>query len=142
MKMNAKNMIAIAGAAILMTGFAACKKDSNNNTPTPTPTPTPTAYPKTVNIEYTLTKVTGIDSVSTIAYTNESGGTSSASNVRLPFSKKITRTVNRYDNLGYGFNAAGTGSVQMKILVDGTVVKDQTFSGTTVISGTLPYIFQ
>lgn len=140
MKLNTRNIMAIAGTAIVLgMGFTACKKDKNNGT---TPTPTPSAYPKTVNIEYTLTKVAGIDTVSTIAYTNESGGTSSASNIKLPFSKKITRTVNRYDNLGYGFNATGTGSVRMMIIVDGTTVKDQTFSGTTVLSGTLPYIFQ
>ncbi len=142
MKMNAKNMVAIAGAAILMTGFAACKKDSNNNTPTPTPTPTPAAYPKTVNIEYRLTSESGVDSVSTIGYTNETGGSSNAMNVKLPFSKKLTRTVKQYDNLAYAFNAYGAGTLRMTILVDGTAVKDQTHSGTNVISGSMAYIFQ
>lgn len=142
MKMNAKNMIAIAGTAILMTGFAACKKDSNNTTTTPTPTPTPTTYPKTVSIEYKLVSEAGLDSVSTIGYTNESGGNSSAMNVKLPFSKKITRTVNKYDNVAYAFNAYGAGTLRLTILVDGTSVKDQTFSGTNVISGSIAYIFQ
>lgn len=142
MKMNAKNMIAIAGAAILMTGFAACKKDSNNNTPTPTPTPTPTAYPKTVTIEYRLTSESGVDSVSTIGYTNETGGNSNAQNIKLPFSKKLTRTVKRYDNLAYAFNAYGAGTLRMTILVDGTAVKDQKHSGTNVISGSMAYIFE
>ncbi len=140
MKMNAKNMIAIAGAAILMTGFAACKKDDNNNTATPTPTPS--AYPKTVNIEYKLTSESGVDTASTIAYTNETGGNSNAQNVKLPFSKKITRTVKRYDNLAYAFTTYGVGSLRMTILVDGKAVKDQTYSGTSAISGTMAYIFE
>ena len=141
MKLNTKNIIAIAGTAIMMSiGFAACKKDSN--TTTPTPTPTPAAYPKTVSIEYKLISESGVDSVGTIGYTNESGGNSNVQNVKLPFSKKITRTVNKYDNLAYAFNTYGAGTLRMTILIDGTAVKDQNYSGTSVISGSLAYIFQ
>jgi len=140
MKLNTKNIMVIAGTALLLTGAAACKKDKDNNTTTPTPTPT--AYPKTVNIEYKLTSEAGVDSASTIVYTNESGGNSNAQNVKLPFSKKITRTVNKYDNLGFGFNTYGVGNLRMIILVDGAEVKNQTYSGTNAISGSLAYIFQ
>lgn len=142
MTLNTKNIIAIAGTAIMMgIGFAACKKDSTS-TPTPTPAPTPAAYPKTVSIEYKLISESGVDTASSIVYSNESGGNSNAQNVKLPFSKKITRTVKRYDNLGYGFNTYGTATIRMTILIDGVAVKDQTYSGTSAISGSLAYIFQ
>ncbi len=122
----------------LQSAFTACKKDDDNSNPT---TPAPAAYPKTVTIEYNLVSESGVDTASSIAYTNETGGNSSVTNIKLPFSKKITRTVNRYDNVGFGFSTYGVGTLRVKILVDSKVVKEQAFSGTTVISGTVPYVF-
>ncbi len=122
----------------LQSSFTSCKKDDDNSTPS---TPAPAAYPKTVTIEYNLVSESGVDTVSSIAYTNETAGTSSVTNIKLPYSKKLTRTVNRYDNVGFGFTTYGVGTLRVKILVDGKVVKEQAFSGTTVISGTVPYVF-
>lgn len=136
-----KTLIVATFVVIAQAAFVACNKDDNSTTPSPS-TPTPASYPKTVNIEYSLISESGIDTASTIVYTNETGGNNTASNVKLPFSKKLTRTVKKYDNLGFGFNTYGLGSFRMKMLVDGVVVKEQTYNGTAAISGTLAYIFQ
>ncbi|MBL7683622.1 MAG: hypothetical protein JNK00_09710 [Flavipsychrobacter sp.] len=143
MKFNITKVITITTAAIMLqSAFTACKKD-NDNTTTPSPsTPTPAVYPKTVSIEFSLVSESGIDTASTILYTNETGGNNTVNNVKLPFSKKLTRTVKKYDNLGFGFNTYGVGSFRMKMVVDGVIVKEQTYNGTTAISGTLAYIFQ
>ena len=124
-------------AAILLFGFTiiSCGRDSDNEE-----TPT-SGYPKNVTIEYKLTG-TGITNGSVLfAYTNESGGTSSLTDQNVPISKTVSRTVNQYDGIGLGFSAAGNGTVKAEILVNGTVMKTQNFTSSSVFSGNLVYIF-
>lgn len=123
--------------SVFAMGLFACKKSDSGGGTTNPPTAT---YPKQVTIEYRVTG-TGVGSGSG-AYTNESGGNSSYSFTSLPYSKIFTRTVKQYDNATILVNAVGTGNIKVDILVNSTVVKTQSYSGTSVFGGTLVYLFE
>ncbi|OJW34608.1 MAG: hypothetical protein BGO54_07705 [Sphingobacteriales bacterium 46-32] len=114
---------------LLLLFFASCSRsDSDTNE----------SYPKQVNITYRVSSTTTNKLVS-ITYDNETGGLSSVDNPALPFTKTITKTVDKYDiiTLGYFVNPAQT--VKLEILVDNQVVKSQVY---TVSNAAMSYTFQ
>ena len=106
-----------------------CKKSDTNNDNT---------YPKQVDITYRVSSTTASSLVS-ITYDNETGGQTTANNPALPFTKTITKTVNKYNiiTLGYFVNPAQT--VKLEILVNNEVVKSQSYSNP---NSAMSYTFQ
>lgn len=112
--------------------LASCSKDDD---------PPASSYPKNVSVEYRVSSPSGIITAAQVVYRNESGSLTGLSNVSLPFSKKISITVNQYDNISVAVTHAGSGTMKLKILVDNVSVKSQEFTDNTVIAGSLPYVF-
>lgn len=113
-----------------------CSKDSNPG------------YPKTVNIEYKVTALSGITGpLSLLSFTNETGGNTDLSNQSLPFTKTISKRVAVGDavvlSLRYNNTTNSTSvSIKMEIIVDGKVVKTETSNSTTpVIIAAIAYAF-
>lgn len=106
-----------------------CKKPASS---------TGSGYPKQVNITYKVSSSSTNNLVS-ITYDNETGGQTSVNTPALPFTKTISKTVNKYDiiTLGYFVNPAQT--VQLQILVDNQVTKTQEY---TMPNATMSYTFQ
>lgn len=104
-------------------------------------------YPKNVNIEYKVTATAGaIPAVTSISFTNETGGSTDVANAPLPFSRKITRSVKFGDDIRLGILLSTTGtvpsvSIKLEILVDGTVVETKTYTGTSTLTGAAVYGF-
>lgn len=113
---------------MLFFGASCNKPDSGTND----------SYPRQVNITYRVSSTT-TNSLVSITYDNETGGLSSADNPALPFSKTITKTVDKYDiiTLGYFVNPAQT--VKLEIVVNNQVVKSQVY---TVANAAMSYTFQ
>lgn len=98
-----------------------------------------TNYPKEVQITYKVTSI-NTTTAQAISYKNETGGMTTLTNVALPFSKTITRTVNKNDDASIGYGTTNTSaSVKLEILVDNTMVKSQVFNAGT---GAMVYLFQ
>lgn len=95
-------------------------------------------YPKQVSITYRVSSKTA-NSLVSITYDNETSGQTTVNNPSLPFSKTITKTVNKSNvvTLGYFVNPAQT--VKLEILVDNTVVKSQDYA---VPNAAMSYTFQ
>jgi hypothetical protein len=123
---------------VLTITLYSCKKQDSASSPTTT-TPTAT-YPKTVTIEYIITP-TGIDTAESIFYKNETGGSTTLSKQKLPFSKKITRTVKQYDDATLHASTMVGGQLKLDIKVDNALVASKTAQGTTSVSETLTYVF-
>jgi len=117
----------IIGSIILL--VASCKKSDSN---------TDNTYPKQVNITYRVSSTTSNNLVS-ITYDNETGGQTTVNNPALPFTKSITKTVNKYGiiTLGYFVNPAQT--VKLEILVNNQVVKSQEYTNP---NSAMSYTFQ
>lgn len=115
-----------------------CKKDDDDS-------PNPSSYPKSVSIQYKVSSASGFTQALQLQYTNESGGIASMTNEPLPFTKTITKTVNRYDVLILSFGAVGAGELKGEILVNGTVAVTKSFTGTSsssTVPGQVTYTFQ
>ena len=142
---TARLIAALLCCSILMTAASSCSK--SDTTPTPGPGSGATTYPKSVSIEYKVTCLTGgITKVTTLGYTNATGGNAATTDVPLPFSKTITRTVNRYDmiNVGVLHNNSATSnpfSLKLEILIDGKLVQTKTLEGTTAVNESLVHSF-
>ncbi|HRF24589.1 MAG TPA: hypothetical protein PLR98_10515 [Chitinophagaceae bacterium] len=115
------------GLVILFT--ASCKKSGSD---------TGNTYPKQVNITYRVSS-TATNSLVSITYDNETGGQTTVNNPSLPFTKTITKTVNKNNiiTLGYFVNPAQT--VKLEILVNNEVVKSQLYSNP---NSAMSYTFQ
>ncbi len=115
------------GLIILL--VASCKKSDSG---------TDNTYPKQVSITYKVSSTT-TNSLVSITYDNETGGLTTADNPALPFTKTITKTVNKYNiiTLGYFVNPAQT--VKLEILVNNQVVKSQVYTNP---NSTVSYTFQ
>lgn len=115
------------GLVILFT--ASCKKSGSD---------TGNTYPKQVNITYRVSS-TATNSLVSITYDNETGGQTTVNNPSLPFTKTITKTVNKNNiiTLGYFVNPAQT--VKLEILVNNQVVKSQSYSNP---NSAMSYTFQ
>lgn len=108
---------------------ASCKKSDSN---------TDNTYPKQVSITYRVSSAT-TNSLVSITYDNETGGQTTVTNRSLPFTKTITKTVNKYNiiTLGYFVNPAQT--IKLEILVNNQVVKSQDYN---VPNASMSYTFQ
>ena len=106
-----------------------CKKSDSD---------TDTAYPKQVNITYRASSTT-IDSLVSITFDNETGGLTSVDNPELPFTKTITRTVDKYTIIALGYFVNPAQTVKMEILVNNEVVKSQTYTSP---NSSMSYTFQ
>lgn len=117
--------------AFITFAVASCKKSDSDTGSTNT-------YPKQVSITYRVSSTTTNTLVS-ITYDNETGGQTTANNPALPFTKTITKTVNKNNiiTLGYFVNPAQT--VKLEILVDNQVVKSQSYNNP---NSAMSYTFQ
>jgi hypothetical protein len=111
---------------------------SKSNDPIP-------AYPKAVLVEYRITSTT-LTKVTTLSYTNATGGTTSLLNADIPFSLKFSRTVNIGDDLGISVlhNNSAVGdlfNLKLDIFVDNVQAKTETFEGTDSIIGAIVHLF-
>lgn len=109
-----------------------CKKDKDGDN---------SSYPKDVTIEYRITTTTSGLNAADVTYTNETGGMSNIDLAALPFSKKFTKRVNQYETLGLSTTATKGGNLKAEILVNDKVVKTETYTGTSIVHGVLPYQF-
>ncbi len=119
----------IIAFALIFPVAISCKKSSTGENST---------YPKAVTITYKVSSTTA-NSLVLITYDNESGGQTTVDNPSLPFSKSISKTVNKYNiiTLGYFVNPAQT--VKLEILVNNQVVKSQSYtSPNSAMSYTFP----
>lgn len=116
--------------------FTACKKDKDEN---------PAGgggYPKDVTIEYRVTTTTSTLKKAGVTYINETGGHSTEDAVALPFSKKFKKNVKQYDVILIQGSAYEAGNLKLEILVNDKVVKTESFSGTSIITGSTAYGFE
>lgn len=125
-------------AANSIVGIAGCSDDDDSSGPGGGGAVA--TYPRSVTVEYKVTSTTGLAEAA-IIYENESGGKTVEDALPIPFTKTFTRTVNQYDQLGLSVQAPVGGSATAEILVDGKSVDSKTFSGSSIISGTVIHIF-
>ena len=108
---------------------ASCKKSGSD---------TDNTYPKQVSITYRVSSTTTNNLVS-ITYDNESGGQTTADNPPLPFTKSITRTVNKNNIITLGYFVNPAQAVKLEILVNNQVVKSKDYN---VPNASMSYTFQ
>jgi len=109
--------------------LASCKKSNSD---------TGSNYPKQVNIVYKVSSTT-VSSATIVQYRNETGGNTDSLNATLPFTKNITRSVNKNDVLSLGYGTNSNQTVKLEILLNNASVKSQTFTGT---AGAITYLFE
>lgn len=135
--MRTKLFLFTALVSTMMLTMVSCKKDKADDPVK--------VYPKNASIEYKCTLASGTPSGLDIIYTNESGGTERLTNVTLPFSKKINRTINANDDVSMGFTAFGPGGIKGEIYIDGKLVDAKTGSSNSSSNSfteTVLYIWQ
>lgn len=115
------------GLILLIT--ASCKKSGSDVDNT---------YPKQVSITYRVSSTTTNNLVS-IIYDNETGGQTTVDNPALPFSKTITKTVNKYDIVTFGYFVNPAQNVKLEVLVNNQVVKSQEYVSP---NSAMSYTFQ
>lgn len=97
-----------------------------------------TKYPKEVQITYKVTS-TNTTTAQAISYKNETGGMTTLTNVALPFSKTITRTVNKNDDASIGYSTTTElSNVTLEIQVDNSIKNTKNFIS---VSGGIVYLF-
>jgi hypothetical protein len=132
--MKFRNNIVLGMLSLLfVTASISCKKDDSSSS----------SYPKTVTIEYKVTNITGVNAVD-VNYTNETGAVATFNAIALPWSKKITRTVNVNDATLLQIttdNTASNKKVKTEIYINDQLVKSQTPEGNFIYDQ-LIYIFQ
>lgn len=116
----------LSGLFLLL--FSACKnKDADSGN----------AYPKNLSITYRVSSIATNKLVS-ITYDNESGGLTTINDPVLPFTKTITKTINRYNIISLGYFVNPAQNVKLEILVNNVVVKSQEF---TSANSSISYTF-
>ncbi|MFV0604412.1 MAG: hypothetical protein ACK5NK_01100 [Niabella sp.] len=134
--MKIVKFLSLTFAIVVLTTFIGCKKDNNG-----------TSYPKTVEVTYKITSVSGsVTNITSGSYINATGGTSDLENIALPYTKTVSMTVNRGDDATLAFlhNNSATNtpfSIKLEILVNNKVVKTETFEGTSSATGAIAYLF-
>ena len=132
MKFGTLKSTVLFSALILAVFFtASCSKSGGNSS---------VAYPKNVTILYKLTPSGGY-TTGDVGYLNETGSVTYLTNQSLPFTKQITRTVNKNDAASLNVSSIGNGSIKLEIFVDGNLVKTETPSGN-VVNTTIVHLFQ
>lgn len=136
-KENFLNLLGLLLTVILTISCSTGGDDSN--------TPTPNTYPREVNITYKMTGTGG--PVTSGSYVNNIGGSTTFQEVPLPYVKTVRRIVNKLDDIGISFihNNSGNGNtpftIKLEIIVDGILVKTETYSGTSGVIGSIVYLF-
>ena len=113
--------------ALIILFAASCKKSDSD---------TDNTYPKQVSITYRVSSTTTNNLVS-ITYDNETGGQTTVNNPSLPFTKTITKTVNKNNIITLGYFVNPPQTVKLEILVNNQVVKSQSYSDPN----SQPYLF-
>ena len=108
---------------------ASCKKSGSDVDNT---------YPKQVSITYRVSSTT-TNNVVSIIYDNETGGQTTVDNPALPFSKTITKTVNKYDIVTFGYFVNPAQNVKLEVLVNNQVVKSKVYVSP---NSAMSYTFQ
>lgn len=87
-----------------------------------------TVYPISVSITYRVSSSSSGNIPISITYDNETGRQTTVDNAVLPFTKTITKTVNKYSviTIGYFVNPAQT--VKLEIFVNNDLVKSQEYT--------------
>ena len=105
-------------------------------------------FPKKVSIEYRITGISGVDGpLTSVSFTNETGGSTDLVNQSFPFSRTIISTLNAGDDatlsFRYGNGSGGTNvSIKMEILVDGKLINTETVnSSNAVVIAAIAYVF-
>ncbi|UPT69862.1 MAG: hypothetical protein M0D53_12045 [Flavobacterium sp. JAD_PAG50586_2] len=111
--------------------FCACSSDDNDSGGN--------SYPKEVSITYKVSS-SNTTSAQAVSYKNATGGMATVTNVALPYTITVNRTVNEGDDASIGYSSANaSANVTLQILVDNSVVKTQNF---TVGTGAIQYLFE
>ncbi|QHT66194.1 hypothetical protein GXP67_05690 [Rhodocytophaga rosea] len=103
------------------------------------------AYPKNVSVAYKVSG-TGVSKVTSLSYTNATGGSTSLTDTTIPFSVSFNGTVNVGDDLGLSVlhNNSATGNpfnIKLEIYVDNKLVKTETYEGTSSVIGAIVHFF-
>ncbi|MDF2193245.1 hypothetical protein [Paraflavitalea sp. CAU 1676] len=131
-----KHPLRIVALLFSLALVTSCKKDKDNDDPGSTG-----GYPKEVNIEYKATTTTsGLTTVG-VHYHNETGGLTDNDAAAIPFSVKLKKKVNRYEVIVFSAAALKAGNLKLDILINGTVVKSESFSSTSNVNGQIAYQF-
>lgn len=115
-----------------------CKKNRGNAS----------RYPREVNIEYRVTKVSGSSSeLAYGSYTNATGGNNFFDNAPIPFTVKFRRSVEQGEAIAFAFTENNNGqntssTLRAEILVDNQVKESKLFSGSSPVIGSIAYVFQ
>jgi hypothetical protein len=119
----------IAILVLFISIVMSCKKDKSN---------TGSNYPKQVNIVYKVSSTTAT-TATIVQYRNEAGTIVDVTNTSLPYTKNISRSVNKNDVLSLGYGTNNNQTVKLEILVNNVSVQSQTFTGT---AGAVTYLFE
>lgn len=106
-----------------------CKKPGSDNS---------NAYPKQVDITYRVSS-TSTNNLVSITYDNETGGQSTVANPALPFTKTITKTVNKNNIITIGYFVNPSQTVKLEIVVNNGLVKTQQYNSP---NAAMSYTFQ
>lgn len=131
-----RSLCSAEAVILLLIVLTACSK-SNDVKP---------VYPKNVTVEYRITSTTGITKVTSMSYTNASGGTTSLTDTPLPFIVRFDRTVSLGDDLGLSVlhnNSLSSSffDLKLEIFVNNELVNMKTYEGTNNIIGAIVYLF-
>ena len=117
--MKTAKSLAVIFLTVLLAIFSnSCRSDSNDDNPSGS------TYPKQVSITYKVTSTT-TSSATIVQYRNETGGITDIANPSLPYSKTISRTVNKGDILSLAYGTHTNQTVKLEILVNNVVVKSE-----------------
>lgn len=134
MNLLSKQPVKILALLLTTSLLFSCKKDKDNDD-------APGGFPKEVNIEYKVTATAGNLTKADVTYTNETGGISTVDNAALPFSKKLKKTVDKYEVIAISTTSALPGGLKAEILIDNKLAKTETYTGNTIVHGIFTYQF-
>ncbi len=117
---------------MLTTTIISCGKDEEAST----------GYPRNVNVEYRVTSSNV--RICDVLFRNETGsdGFTNLDDVTVPYTVKFSKSVKQFDSLAMSVTASAAGTLTVEILVDGKVVKTDSFTGNNIISGSSVYLFE
>ena len=103
------------------------------------------SFPKNVTVEYKISG-TGLSKVEIVRYTNATGGTTSLSEISIPFSVSFNRMTDAGDDLVLSVlhsipSSTEPLSVKLEIYVDNKLVETETYEGSGRVSGAVVHIF-